>query len=269
MERVTSAVKVVAGLFVMAVTVAIQGVVLLVLLPSRRARIVACNYWGKIVGPIMMWLTGCALTIKGSEHLDASRPAIYISNHTSIIDVFLAIFLSPLGTVGVAKRGVVYYPFFGQMYLLSGHLRIDRGKTGRAKESLRALGELVKSQGLSIYIWPEGTRSRDGRLRPFKKGVVHLAVQTGLPIVPILVHGAHKSWEKERLVIRGVPVSVDVCPPIDTSEWRLETLSEHLSLLHDVYERRLGDDQRPRPEPTTSETAQVGAPARIRPLGSM
>jgi 1-acyl-sn-glycerol-3-phosphate acyltransferase len=245
MSQVGSALRVAAGAVVMAVAVAVQMLVLLLLLPSRNARIRACNYWGKVVGPALMWISGCPYTLEGEEHLRADRPAIYICNHTSIYDIFFAIFLSPIGTVGVAKKQVIWYPFFGQMYLLSGHLRLDRGNHGKALASMKHLADIVRRYKLSIYIWPEGTRARDGRLLPFKKGIVHLAVETGLPIVPIVISGAHRGWEKGTALVRPVPLAVKILPPVDTSAWSLERVDAHLAEIWEPVRAALPEDQQP------------------------
>ena len=240
-----TAVRLLTGFLVMGVAVAVQMLVLIVLLPSRNARIRSCNYWGKVVGRVEMWVSGCPTTVTSGERLDANHPAIYISNHTSPMDAFLAMFLSPVGTCGVVKKGIIYYPFFGQMYLLSGHLRIDRKNRQSAIKSMAGLVEDVRRYHLSMFIWPEGTRSRDGRLGPFKKGVVHMALATGLPIVPIVVTGAHRAWQKGSLRLAPVPVDVQVLPPIDTSGWTQETLDTHVYELWDVYRRALPEDQQP------------------------
>lgn len=233
------------GLTAMALGVLLWTVITVVLLPSRIARIKACNWFGKTVCAAMVKLSGCPVTVTGTEHLNGRRPAIYVSNHTSIMDIFLASSLSPVGTVGVAKKEVVWYPFFGQLYLLSGHLRIDRGRSAQAKETLARMGDMVREKGLSIFLWPEGTRSRDGRLLPLKKGLVYLAVQTGLPVVPIVVAGAHRSWSKGSLKLERVPIQVTVRPPIDTSGWSPDTAEEHLEEVAAVFRDVLPADQQP------------------------
>ncbi|MCA9566903.1 MAG: 1-acyl-sn-glycerol-3-phosphate acyltransferase [Myxococcales bacterium] len=238
-------IRLVVGLVIIGVNTTICMLVCALLIPWRVARIKTCNYYGKITGPMVMKVSGCPMTFVGTEHLDAERPAIYISNHTSIVDIFLAIQLSPVGTVGVAKKQVVYYPFFGLLYLLSGHLRIDRGHSQKAKESLAALGEYVRAKRLSIYIWPEGTRSRSGRLLPFKKGIVYLAEQTGLPIVPVVVEGAHEAWVKNSLKIAPVPIKVTVLPAIDTTGWNGDTAEANLATLQDAFKSVLPADQQP------------------------
>ncbi len=239
--------RLLAGLVVIAVNTTICMAICVLLLPWRVARIKTCNYYGKITGPMVMKISGCPLTFEGTEHLDPKRPAIYVSNHTSIVDIFLAIWLSPVGTVGVAKKQVIYYPFFGLLYLLSGHLRIDRGKSAKAKASLAKLGAYVRAKRLSIFLWPEGTRSETGRLLPFKKGVIYLAEQTKLPIVPVVVAGAHEAWVKNSLKIAPVPIRVTVLPAIDTTGWTGETAAEHLAVLQEAFIRVLPPEQRPLP----------------------
>lgn len=238
--------KIIVGLLVLSTGAAVFGLICVLLLPFRIARIKACNYFGHTVGRAMVWVSGSRLTWVGAENLDPNRPAIYVSNHTSALDVFLGMWLSPVGTVGIAKKEVIYYPFLGQLYYLSGHLRIDRSSPRTAVVSMRELAEYVQSKQLSIYIWPEGTRSKSGRLqRPWKKGVGHLALQTGLPIVPVIVKGAHKAWKKGKLEIVGVDVEVEILPAIDTSDWTKRTLTERLAEIEQAFEDALPEDQKP------------------------
>jgi 1-acyl-sn-glycerol-3-phosphate acyltransferase len=245
MSRLIGLVRLIIGTTLMGVFVALWSVLLIALAPWRVGRIKACNYFGKTVGRALMFLSGCPLSIAGRQELDPARPAIYVSNHTSILDLFLGMWIAPVGTVGVAKKQVVYYPLFGQLYLLSGHLRIDRSNPVKAVASLVHLAEMVRKYRLSIWMWPEGTRSRDGRLLPFKKGIVHLALQTGLPIVPVVVRGAHLAWEKNTLAVNRVPIDIQVLPPVDTSSWSLSHIEEHLTELHSVFLQALPPEQRP------------------------
>ncbi len=228
----------------MVVAVVIFAVVCLLLLPWRPLRIRVCNVFGHIVGRAILAITGTTLVGDRRPALGASMPAIYISNHTSPIDIFLGIWLSPMGVCGVAKKEVVWYPFFGQLYLISGHLRIDRANRGSAIAALAKIAELVREQGLGIWIWPEGTRSRDGRLRAFKKGFAHLALATGLPVVPVVVTGAHRIWRKNSFLIHPGEVRVQVLPAIDTSRWTLETLDQHVSDVHRIVNEALPEEQR-------------------------
>ncbi|MCC7112419.1 MAG: 1-acyl-sn-glycerol-3-phosphate acyltransferase [Deltaproteobacteria bacterium] len=226
-------------------------VVLIALLPSRVARINVGNVYGSFVGKGCAWLTGSRYLIHNRAAAHAERPAIYVANHASLIDIFLGAWLSPMNLCGVAKKEIIYYPFFGQFFWLAGHLRIDRGDRGKAVASLKALADIVKKNALSIFIWPEGTRSKDGRLRPFKKGAFHLALSTGLPIVPMVITGSHKAWEARSLRLSREQVDITFLPPIDTSGWTKETLDEHIREVEAVFAAALPEDQRPlaAPEP--------------------
>jgi 1-acyl-sn-glycerol-3-phosphate acyltransferase len=245
MAVIESILRLTIGMGTLGAAAALQTVILLVLLPSRVARIRSCILFERIVGYSCSWLAGIRMTITGKEHLDGHRPAIYVLNHTSLVDLFIALRLMPGRAVGVAKKEVIYYPFFGQMYLLCGHLRVDRRQRETAIASMRALGELVTRARLSIIMSPEGTRSRDGRLLPFKKGLAHLALQTGLPIVPIVIHGAHRVWRKDSLRVTGAPVRVEVLPPVDTSHWTAEHTDAALAEIHAIFCRHLPADQQP------------------------
>jgi len=237
----------ICGLTVIGAAAFLQTLVLLVLLPSRKARIMSCLLFARVVGYSCAWLAGCKLTMKGEEHLDSGRPAIYLVNHSSIVDLFIVCRLVPSTAVGIAKKEIVRYPFFGQMYLLTGHLRIDRGRHEAAIASTSRLARFVRKAGLSIIMAPEGTRARDGRLQPFKKGFVHLALQTGLPIVPIVVRGAHQLWQKGDYSVRGGKVSVDILAPMDTSHWSADETDLAVEEVHSVYREHLPAEQLPVP----------------------
>ncbi len=259
--QLASITKLALGGAMLGISGVVHGSLLLALLPSRNARIRACNHYGHVMGRFYMHLAGCPLSIEGREHLDPNKPAIYVSNHSSVLDIFLAIWLSPVGTVGIAKKEVARIPVFGQLYALSGHLLIDRGDSDKAVKSLQHLATYVRENRLSIFLWPEGTRSRSGRLLPFKKGVAHLAIQTGLPVVPIVVEGAHLCWTKETLTVRPHPVGVRVLPPVDTSSWTVDDIDEAIASLHRLFADHLPEGQKP----AKAGLTQVRPTAQIDP----
>ncbi|MCP4674629.1 MAG: 1-acyl-sn-glycerol-3-phosphate acyltransferase [Deltaproteobacteria bacterium] len=220
--------------------------IMLPLLPFRILRIRICNYLGGFAGFVLLRLFGCPITISGRERLKTKSPVILISNHTSTLDLFLAAWLAPVGTVGMAKKEIVYFPFIGQIYYLSGHFRVDRSNHEQSIIDLQKTREIMLRHNLSLFTWPEGTRSKCGQLLPFKKGIVHLAVQTRFPVVPFVVHGSYKSWGKNTLTMRRKPIHVEVLPMIDTSEWEISTLEKHLKELHDLFLANLPNEQHPR-----------------------
>jgi 1-acyl-sn-glycerol-3-phosphate acyltransferase len=235
MNTLTSAVRVVLGFLLLAVCSTLCLVAAVLLLPWRIARIYLCNLYGHTLGRGITYLAGVTPVVQGREHLDGSRPAIYVANHTSSLDAFLCIWLCPYGGCGVFKKEIVRVPFYGWLAALSGHLLIDRGNHGRAVEALRKTAELVKRHKLAIWIMPEGTRSKTGELLPFKKGFVHLAIATGLPVVPVVLHGANRNWEKGTLRFRAMKMDVEVLPPIDTSSWQEDRAGEHADAVHALF----------------------------------
>lgn len=245
MGRVETLVRLLLGLAIMGFGSAVFVVALFFFIPSRNIRIRLGNVYGTVVGKGCAWMTGSRYRIRGREHVDGRRPAIYVANHASIIDIFLGIWLSPTGTCGVGKKEVIYYPFFGQLFWLAGHLRIDRNNRESAVASLKGLAELVKKYRLSIFIWPEGHRSRDGRLRPMKRGAFHLALATGLPIVPMVIAGTQNAWESRSLRMRRAHVDVTFLPPVDTSTWTAESLDAHIAEIERLFCDTLPDAQRP------------------------
>jgi 1-acyl-sn-glycerol-3-phosphate acyltransferase len=148
--------------------------------------------------------------------------------------------LCPYGGCGVGKKEVIKIPFFGQAYWLSGHLLIDRGNNTKAIASMTKLSNFVKKKNLSIWIWPEGTRSLDGKLIPFKKGFVHLALATGLPVVPVVLHGANQVWPAKTMQFYPGEVKVEVLDPIKTDNWTKKTINDHVEQVKAVMSSALG-----------------------------
>jgi 1-acyl-sn-glycerol-3-phosphate acyltransferase len=245
MRSVVSAIRLSVGFVLVAVLGLLAMVIALPLLPWRMARIQLCNVYGKIVGRAVCFLAGARPRVSHRERLDGSMPAIYVANHTSTLDAFLSTWLCPMGGCGVFKREITRIPVYGWLLLLSGHLTLDRSNSGKAVDSLRRTAEFMKGRRVGVWIMPEGTRSRDGRLLPFKKGFVHLAIATGLPVVPVVFHGAHKNWEKHTFQFVPMDLDVDVLDPISTQGWTEERAAEHAAAVHDVFAAALRDDQKP------------------------
>jgi len=241
----TSLLRILAGLVCIAVLVTIMVPILIVLLPFRVARIRVTNVFGSAIGASVMWCAGCKVTVEGREHVSADRPAIYAFNHTSTLDAFTTIWLTPSGTVGVAKKEVLFYPFYGQAWWLAGHVLLDRSRTERAKAALKKTVGFLRDHALHLCILPEGTRSKDGRLQPFKKGVVHIALDTKLPIVPVVTIGLQRTWNKGSLRITPAEVKVLFLPPISTEHWTEETMATHLEELRAPFLRALPPEQQP------------------------
>ncbi len=248
MRKLEGIVRLTLGLTWVLGTSAVLVLILLFLLPFRGARVRVCNVYGKIVSPPILWVVRANLTWHRRELIEQNKPAIYISNHTSMTDIFLGMLLLPVGGVGIAKKEIAKIPLYGWAYRLSGHLLIDRSNRETAIAGMKETAALVKKFGMSIWVWPEGTRSKDGRMLPFKKGFAHLALATGLPIVPVVVTNAHKNWAKHTMTaFRRTAIDVIVLDPIDTSGWTEERLGEHIAEVEQIMAAALPDEQKPPP----------------------
>lgn len=144
-----------------------------------------------------------------------STPCIFVSNHQSILDVWALAPALPDTTRFVAKSSLFRIPLFGWALRAGGFVPIDRERKDRARGSIDRAAAMVAS-GLSVILFPEGTRSRDGKLLPFKRGAFRLATRTGAPIVPVAVSGSGKVLRPRSIVVRPGTVRVRFAEPIDS-----------------------------------------------------
>lgn len=146
------------------------------------------------------------------------RPAVFIGNHTSLFDPPLMISTLPCRPVFVAKRELARIPFLGWVIWLAGFIFIDRRDRGAAMVSLAEAAASIRA-GQAIVAFPEGTRSRDGRLLPFKKGAFALAFEAGVPVVPFAIHGGPEILPKGAWRVAGGPYRIAVGAPLDISAY--------------------------------------------------
>ena len=157
---------------------------------------------------------GIRPSYEGLEWLPHDRPCVVIANHQSFADIWSLLPVLPLRTRFVAKESLFRIPALGWAMSASGFIAIDRSNRVRAMRSLGMAAERIRA-GRSVVLFPEGTRSTDGRLQPFKKGAFHLAVQAGVPVIPVAISGTHALLPPGTLRARPGRVHVRVMPPID------------------------------------------------------
>lgn len=219
------------------------------LLPSTWAGIAAglmngswregVNMAGGVWGDLATSLAGIDLRVEGEEHLWSHRPAVFIFNHQSGIDALLMIKLIRRDVTGVGKRELRRNPIFGPLFEMAGMVFIDRSDTRTAIEQLEPAVEALR-QGRSLAMAPEGTRSTTPKLGRFKKGAFHIAMQAGVPIVPVVFRNALDALPKHAIVVRHATIEAVVLPPIDTSSWTLESLDEEIDAIRALYREVLG-----------------------------
>ena len=220
-------------------------------LPLRFAR----QYWA----PGMLWLSGADLRVEGAPGALADRPAIYVMNHQSTLDIPAAFAVLPVDLRFIAKHTLRKVPFLGWYMSWTGMVFVDRSNSTQAVGSLTAASERLRG-GISLLAYPEGTRSRDGRILPFKKGPFVLALQAGVPIVPIAIEGSMRCMPAHLRPFRPGVVRMAIGAPIDTAGMAMDRRDElvhrtreavlalHASLANRTLERA---DPPPRGERTT------------------
>jgi 1-acyl-sn-glycerol-3-phosphate acyltransferase len=173
---------------------------------------------------------GIEAVLVGGERLSADRPTLYMSSHQGLFDHFLALSLLPGRTIGLEKAETQRYPVYGRAARYWGQIFIRRDDPAAAKQACATVVERLRA-GTSVVVYPEGTRSKDGRLGPLKKGVFHIAAGAGVPIVPVAVVGMFELMPPGRALCRQGRVELRVgeaippCP--DTPEGR-EALRERV-----------------------------------------
>ncbi len=149
---------------------------------------------------LMAWSTGVTFEIEDPEgHLDKVRPAVFIGNHQSELDVLMLGCMFPKYCSVTAKASLKKMPFLGWFMALSGSIFIDRANSKDAREAMRGAADEIRDKRQSVYMFPEGTRSytKEPMMLPFKKGAFHLAVQAQVPIVPVVAANySHVLWIK-------------------------------------------------------------------------
>jgi putative phosphoserine phosphatase/1-acylglycerol-3-phosphate O-acyltransferase len=169
---------------------------------------------------------------------------VFVFNHQSKADVVIAAKLLRRDIAGVGKQEIrKESPIIGKVMELGGVVFIDRADGKSAINAMQPLVDAMRKGGKSVVIAPEGTRTVSPKMAPFKKGAFHLALQAGVPIVPIVIHNSGDVAPKGDFVFRPATVEVEVLPPVDTSRWRVETIDEHVREVRNMFCRVLGQPE--------------------------
>ena len=215
----------------------------LVALPSRPERWIERLYFGTLLE-----LAGARVVVDGWENVRPDRSYIIMPNHRSWMDVpALHWALGGRDIRGVGKKEIVPVPFLGWAFGLSRHIKIDRQNHDRGVRAIRRAAQ-VGGGDVSIVIFPEGTRSETDRLLPFKKGGFHLAVDTGLEILPVAIAGTERIMRKREWTLRPGVARVTFRPPVAPPSEGKAALPELMRAVRERIEAAL-------PQPIAKEGA--------------
>jgi putative phosphoserine phosphatase/1-acylglycerol-3-phosphate O-acyltransferase len=218
---------------------------------ARGSRQAVVDVASTVGSELALFAAGVSVRVlEGEQHLWSALPSVFVFNHQSNIDPIVMMNLLGHGFTAVGKAEAKRIPFFGPMFALAGVAFVERGNTTQARRALAPAVEKIVNDRLSLMIAPEGTRSRTPRLGPFKKGAFHIAMQAGVPVVPVVLRGAGEVLRRGDQTIRPGEIQVIVLAPVDTVDWRPETIDDHVREVRDAYERTLatwpGVPSRPR-----------------------
>ncbi len=188
-------------------------------------------------------LTGIELDIEGEENAWANRPCVFVFNHQSQADVVILPALLRRDLAGIGKKEIGNVPILGKLMQIGGTVLIDRENSASAVEAMKPLVDVLQKEGRNVCVAPEGTRSTSTNLGRFKKGAFHLAMQAGVPVVPIVIHNAIDVAPRGQYVFRPATVKVTVLPAVDTSQWQAETMGEHVDYVRDMFLEELDQMQ--------------------------
>lgn len=208
----------------------------------NRSRETMVEIAGGVGSDVGLALAGIQVeVVAGREHLWAQRPCVFAFNHQSKLDPIVLMKLLRGGFTGVAKAEAKKVPGFGQFFQLAGVAFVERGNTGQARDALEPAVAKVRDEGVSLVIAPEGTRSPTPRLGRFKKGPFHIAMQAGVPMVPIVMRNVGEvMWRGAQTLSPGT-VEVAVLPPVATAGWSKDTLDEHIAGVREMFLVTLAD----------------------------
>ena len=202
---------------------------------SKKGR--ALGHCARLWAKSILFFTGVKFSIKGLNNLDKNSNYIFAGNHTSVFDIPLAFAALPFWLVPVAKKELRSVFLLGWVMDTAGHIWVDRKNTDSALKSLQKAKESLMLMPRSILLFPEGTRTRNGLLAPFKPGGLLIAVDTNMPIVPIAFVGTFEKLEPESWSMNNNPIELRVGKPISSRGYSVETRRELANYVRDQVEK--------------------------------
>lgn len=197
-------------LLMMGIFILLSSIVLLLVCLLRPRNVMNVHFAAHLYSKIA-WLLGVKITITGKENIP-SGSCVYVANHQSNYDIFFLTAAVPPGAVSIGKKSILYFPFFGLIYWLSGNIFIERGNRIKAIQALQKTKEKMLRENISVWLFPEGTRNYSKGLKPFKTGAFHLARDAGLPLVPVSASNYYGSFKLNR--INNGEIIVRFLPPV-------------------------------------------------------
>jgi 1-acyl-sn-glycerol-3-phosphate acyltransferase len=182
----------------------------------------------------LLRVSGVEVQVEGLEHIDPAGSYVFIANHLSYMDTPVVLAHIPAQFRFLAKRGLFQIPFLGQHLSRAGHIPVPREDPRASVKTMQRAAETIQTKKISLLIFPEGGRSHDGAMRPFKEGGAYIAIRAGVPAVPVAIIGTRAVLPYGAGLVRPGPVMLKILEPIETARLVLKdrgTLTEQLRTL--------------------------------------
>jgi 1-acyl-sn-glycerol-3-phosphate acyltransferase len=187
------------------------------------------NIWAKM----LLAIANTKVEIVGAENVIMGKPQIFMANHQSDFDILIVLAHLQGQFRWIVKKELFQIPLFGRAMQSAGYIEIDRGDREKAMLSLDKAAMKIR-EGKSVMSFPEGTRSKDGRIKPFKHGMFYLAIKSGVPIVPISIIGAGEIMPRRSLRIKPGKITMVIDKPIDISGYSIENRQELIDRVQNI-----------------------------------
>ncbi|GAA5065942.1 HAD-IB family hydrolase [Nocardia callitridis] len=179
-------------------------------------------------------MLGVKVRVTGAENTRAPRPAVFLFNHQSQLDILIVPHVVDGPVAPIAKKELTKNPVFGPILRFTGATFLDRANSSESRKALQPVVETLRA-GTSVAVAPEGTRSRTPTPGPFKKGAFHMAIQAGVPVIPVVIRNAGELCWRDEMVVRRGTVDVAVLEPIDVRGWDPENLDAEIASVRRRY----------------------------------
>jgi len=196
------------------------------------------NLWAKI----LLLICNTKVKVIGEENLLRGKPQIFMANHQSDFDILISLAYIPVQFRWIAKKELFAIPVFGTAMRSAGYIEIDRSNKEKAIQSIDEAALRIR-RGKSIMTFPEGTRSRDGEIKPFKQGVFHLAIKSGVPIVPVSIIGSGRIMPKRSLRIKPGQIKLMIGKPIEVVNFDIEKRHELIEIVRNEIMKNFNEWQ--------------------------
>ena len=209
----------------------IIGLLLCIVKPFHKNNVHIIASWFGTMAKVL----GAKVVITRAPEAVNCGPAVYVANHQNNYDIFTLPAAVPENCVSLGKKSLKWIPFFGQLYWLSGNILIDRGNRSKAAGTISKSADKIKQKGLSVWMFPEGTRSYGRGLLPFKTGAFHTALNADVPVVPVCMSSTHKTIKLNRWDNGTIYIDMLAPQPLD----KTIGAREHATRIHSIMAARI------------------------------